>query len=88
MPKVLTTVSIRRDTKRLLERVKRDMELEAGRALSWDEFFLMLVGDRGKGGKVSDEEVLFLSDEEAKALIELTRRGRESWSERVSTQAY
>ncbi len=56
------------------------MELEVGRALSWDEFFLMLVGGRGKGGKVSDEE--------AEALMELTRRGRESWSERVSTRAY
>lgn len=85
MPRVLTTVSIRRDTKRLLERVKRDMELEAGRALSWDEFFLILLGDRGK---VSDDAVLFLSDEEAETLMELTRRGRESWSQRALTRAY
>ncbi len=82
--RALTTVSVRKDTKRLLERVKRDLELETGKALSWDEFFLMLISYRGEEG---DEEVLFLSDEEAKTLLKLVEEGRKSWSRRASTRA-
>ncbi|MCG3109624.1 hypothetical protein L3N51_01919 [Metallosphaera sp. J1] len=72
-----TTISVREDTKRKLELIKRKLEISEGRTLNWDDFFRELLR-----GMDSEKESIALNDDEARILLELTREGRKSWRAR------
>ncbi|WP_338598591.1 VapB-type antitoxin [Sulfolobus tengchongensis] len=74
---VHTTISVSEDVKKELERLKRKMEVELGRTLSWDDFFSELIKERTE--KEKKDKKLILSDEEAEILLRLTEEGRRSW---------
>lgn len=72
---MITTISISKEIKELLERKKREMELRLGRALSWDEYFRILI-------KEENPQPPKLSKEDAERLKELLVERK--WRERYA----
>ena len=64
--------------KSLLERAKAKYEKELGKRLTWNEFMEKVVLRR-----LNVESILELSKEEAETIMELTVKGRESWTRYV-----
>ncbi len=80
-----SSISVRRETKKILERLKRLYEIKQGRTLTWDEFLLLIIP---QAHDLVRESVLELSDEEADFLHKIVVEGRKSWRRRVSIQTY
>ena len=82
----VTTISIKPSTKKIMEKAKKIYERRLNKAMSWDEFLLLLLSSQKTINEFKSMDVLELSDEEAELLKRLLERGRESWRERVLTQ--
>jgi len=82
----VTTISIKPSTKKIMEKAKKIYERRMNKAMSWDEFLLLLLSSQKTINEFKSMDVLELSDEEAELLKRLLERGRESWRERVLTQ--
>jgi len=76
----ITSISVKKETKEKLNLLKKIYEAKLGKSLSWDEFFEKLLE---KERERVDFEVLELSDEEAEIMLDLLRKGRESWRRHV-----
>ncbi len=76
----ITSISVKKETKEKLNLLKKIYEAKLGKSLSWDEFFEKLLE---KEREKVDFEVLELSDEEAEIMLDLLRKGRESWRRHV-----
>lgn len=83
----VTTISIDFHTKRVLERAKKIFEGRLNKKLSWDDFLLFLLSSQNVVDEIGGLDVLELDDREAEILGRMLRKGRESWKDRVSTQA-
>ena len=84
----VTTISIKPSTKKIMEKAKKIYERRLNKAMSWDEFLLLLLSSQKTINEFKSMDVLELSDEEAELLKRLLERGRESWRERVLTQVF
>jgi len=76
----ITSISVKKETKEKLNLLKKIYEAKLGKSLSWDEFFEKLLE---KEREKVDFEVLELSNEEAEIMLDLLRKGRESWRRHV-----
>ncbi len=86
----VSTISIRRTTKAILERAKKAYEARVGKTTTWDEFLLELASRfMDRSGLTNNEySLLELNDFEAEVLLKLVEEGRKSWLRRVSTPTY
>ncbi len=86
----VSTISIRRTTKTILERAKKTYEARIGKTTTWDEFLLELASRfMGEGNLVdSEHSLLELDDNEARVLLKLVEEGRRSWLKRVLAPMY
>jgi len=76
----ITSISVKKETKEKLNLLKKIYEAKLGKSLSWDEFFEKLLE---KEREKVNFEVLELSNEEAEIMLDLLRKGRESWRRHV-----
>jgi len=71
-----TSISLKKETKEKLNLLRKIYEAKLGKSLSWDEFFEKLLE---KEKEEVDFEILKLSDKEAEIMLDLLKKGRESW---------
>jgi len=69
-----TTITISKDIKEFLENLKGEYEKKLNRKITWDEFLELLAIK-----SMTLESHLELTDDEAKAIREITIKGREGW---------
>ena len=71
-----TSISLKKETKEKLNLLRKIYEAKLGKSLSWDEFFEKLLE---KEKEEVNFEILKLSDKEAEIMLDLLKKGRESW---------
>ncbi|OYT60328.1 MAG: VapB-type antitoxin [Desulfurococcales archaeon ex4484_217_1] len=72
----ITSISLKKETKEKLNLLRKIYEAKLGKSLSWDEFFEKLLE---KEKEEVNFEILKLSDKEAEIMLDLLKKGRESW---------
>ena len=75
----LSTITIKKETRMLLEKIRKFYEVKAGRPITWDEFFQAVFTEK----PYSKRYVLDLSEEEAATIIEVVIEERLKWRKRV-----
>jgi len=71
-----TSISLKKETKEKLNLLRKIYEAKLGKSLSWDEFFEKLLE---KEKEEVNFEIFKLSDKEAEIMLDLLKKGRESW---------
>ena len=70
----ITSISLKKETEEKLNLLRKIYEAKLGRSLSWDEFFEKLLEK-----EEVDFKILKLSDKGAEIMLDLLKKGRESW---------